>query len=64
MNQNEETARKGHSDLYQIISKMEQVIGAQHARHPRTKLWKDLLEMVEELREIQAEWFDEARTRP
>lgn len=63
MKQNEEKARKGHSDLYRVISKMEHVIGAQHARHPRTRLWKDLLKMVEELREIQADWFDEVGIR-
>jgi hypothetical protein len=56
-----ENSRKGHNDLYHLVSKMDHVIRAQKDLHPRTKVWKDLLEMVDDLREIQQDWADRVR---
>ncbi len=48
----------GHNDLYRVVNKMEHEIRTQTERHPRTKVWKDLLKMVDELWEIQNDWAD------
>lgn len=58
---NKRKAVRGHSDLYNLVMKMDHAIRTQKRRHPRTKIWKELLDMVDELREIQADWFDETR---
>jgi hypothetical protein len=50
---------KGHYDLYKVVNTMSSLIGEQSERHPRTKVWKDLDALVEELREIQADWADQ-----
>jgi hypothetical protein len=54
----EENARTGHSDLYRLVSKMDHTIRTQRELHPRTKVWQDLLGMVDELREIQRDWAE------
>jgi hypothetical protein len=48
----------GHSDLYRLVLRMDRQIRTQRELHPRTKVWKDLLEMVDELREIQRDWAE------
>ena len=58
MKKEEENARKGHNDLYRLVSKMDHKIRTQKDLHPRTKVWKDLLGMVDELREIQRDWAE------
>jgi len=50
----------GHNDLYRLVNKMEHEIRTQRERHPRTRVWKDLLMMVDELREIQRDWAERA----
>jgi hypothetical protein len=52
----EENAPKGHSDRYLLLITMTHIIGEQSRLHPRTKVWKDLLAMVEELMQIQQDW--------
>lgn len=59
MKKKEENARKGHYDLYNLVRVMDHIIRTQKYLHPKTKVWKDLLGMVDELRKIQADWFDE-----
>jgi hypothetical protein len=48
----------GHSDLYHLVIRMDRAIRTQKELHPRTKIWRDLLEMVDELREIQRDWAE------
>ena len=48
----------GHSDLWRVVNNLEHEIRMQRKRHPRTKVWKDLLKMVEELSEIQKDWAE------
>jgi hypothetical protein len=49
---------KGHYDLYNLVRNMDHVIRTQKDLHPRTRVWKDLLGMVDELREIQRDWAE------
>jgi hypothetical protein len=51
-------AVKGHYDLYNLVRNMDHVIRTQKDLHPRTRVWKDLLGMVDELREIQRDWAE------
>ncbi len=48
----------GHNDLYRLVNNMEHEIRTQRERHPRTKVWKDLLKMVDELWKIQRDWAE------
>jgi hypothetical protein len=48
----------GHNDFYGLVTNMEHEIRTQRNRHPRTKVWKDLLKMVDELWEIQRDWAE------
>lgn len=52
---------KGHYDLYRVVNTMEYIIREQAAQHSKTKFWKHLIEMVEELREIQSDWAQQKR---
>ncbi|MGH9699969.1 MAG: hypothetical protein ACRD52_10990 [Candidatus Acidiferrales bacterium] len=63
MKKKEDRVRRGHDDLYQLISEMNHIIGTQRHRHPKTRIGKDLLTMVDRLREIQEDWVDEQRER-
>jgi hypothetical protein len=59
MMKTEDKPPKGHYDLYKVVTTMALIIGEQSERHPRTKVWKDLLPLVEELREIQKDWAEQ-----
>ncbi|MFZ3200043.1 MAG: hypothetical protein WA175_02710 [Candidatus Acidiferrales bacterium] len=51
-------AVRGHYGLYNLVRNMDYVIRTQRDLHPRTKVWRDLLEMVDELWEIQRDWAE------
>ena len=57
----EEKPPKGHSDLYRVATSMSSIIREERALHPKTKVWRHLLALVEELREIQQDWADQRR---
>jgi hypothetical protein len=57
----EEKPPKGHSDLYRVVTTMGPIVREQSALHPRTMVWRHLLSLVEELREIQQDWADQRR---
>jgi hypothetical protein len=52
-----QTEPTGHSDLYWSIRKLNAIIGREKDKHPRTKVWKDLQEITEEIDRIQKDWF-------
>ncbi len=55
-------AVKGHNDLYNLVRRMDHhAIRTQKHLHPRTRIWKERLDMVDELQGIQADWFDSVR---
>lgn len=54
-------AATGHYALHNLVRIMDHKIRTQRDLHPRTKVWQDLLEMVDELREIQRDWAEGAQ---
>jgi hypothetical protein len=61
MMKKEEKPPKGHYDLYKVVTTMGPIVREQRALHPKTKVWRDLLSLVEELREIQQDWAEQRR---
>jgi regulator of sigma D len=53
----EKESPSGHHALYMRVIRLENIVGRERHDHPRTKVWKDLEEITQEIRDIQQNWF-------
>ena len=56
-----ESAPKGHWGLYLQVRRLYTIVNRERAAHPRTKVWKDLQDITNEIHEIQQDWFHESK---
>lgn len=56
-----EAAPKGHWGLYQQVRMLYAIVHRERKAHPRTKVWKDLEEITNEIHEIQQDWFAKSK---
>jgi len=56
-----EAAPKGHWGLYLQVRRLYGIVHRERKAHPRTKVWKDLEEITNEIHEIQQDWFHKSK---
>jgi hypothetical protein len=52
---------RGHHGLYIQVRRLYAIVNDELHAHPRTKVWKDLKRITDEIHEIQQDWFHNKR---